>query len=152
MIIKNKKAQSSFKASSWIMAVVIFSGIIALFVIQSNAMVTTYDVPNVTSEKFSSNFDKFEENTQTVGEIWNKTSGEGGLSTVGTYEVLFKGTFGVLNLVLSSITLAGSQMFSFSEYFGIPSEVAFIFFTIMFSLLMIAIVFLIISSVSRRDL
>ena len=149
MKIKNNKG--GMLASDWVMAAVIFSGVIALLVLSLGSMVDTYNVSNVTSDSFSSNFDKFTENTKVASDMWNQTSGEGGLTTVGTYEILFKATFGVFRLVFDSVVLAGSQMFSFVEFFGIPSQVGFLFFTLMMSLLMIRIIFIIISSVRGKD-
>jgi len=149
MKIKNKTG--GMLASDWVMGAVIFSGIIALLVISLGSMVDTYDVPNVTSTSFSNSFDKFNSNTQVVSDMWNQTSGEGGLTTIGTYEVLFKATFGVFRLVFDSVVLAGKQMFSFVEFFGIPSEIGFLFFTLMMTLLMVRIIFIIISSVRGKD-
>lgn len=146
----NKKAK--MLARDWVVAAILFSGIIALLVFQVGSLVDEYDTPNVTSAEFSEQFDKFDENTGTAQEMWEKTSGEGGLSTVGTFDILFKSTFGVISLVFTSVTTVGSQMFGFTEYFGIPSEVGFLFFTLLMTILSVIIVFIIISSVSRRDL
>lgn len=139
-------------ARDWVIAAVLFSGIIALFVLQTGALTDRYNAENVTSDEFSEKFDKFEDNTALATEMWNETRGEGGLSTVGTFDVLFKSTFGVISLVFSSVELIGSQMFGFTKYFDIPSEVGFLFFTILMTLLTVVIIFIVISSVSRRDL
>jgi len=146
----NKKGR--MLARDWVVAAILFSGLIALFVVQANSMVDRYEVENITSDDFSDKFDKFSENTDYAQEMWNKSTGEGGLSTVGTFDILFKSTFGVISLVFTSVVTAGSQMFGFTEYFGIPSEVGFLFFTILSSILAVIIVFIVISSVSRRDL
>ncbi len=152
-IIKTKmNKKGEILARDWVMSIILFSGIIALFVISVGTMADNYGTENITSESFSENFDKFEETTNIAQEMWDKTSGEGGLSTVGTFEILFAATFGVISLIFSSVTNVISQMFSFVEYFGIPFNVGIIFFTTLLSLLFIIIVFIIISSVSRRDL
>ncbi|MFW6172895.1 MAG: hypothetical protein ACOC5T_04050 [Elusimicrobiota bacterium] len=146
----NKKGE--MLARDWVIAAVLFSGLIALFVLQTGAFSSVYDADNVTSDEFSEKFDKFENNTAYATEMWNQTTGEGGLSTVGTFDILFKSTFGVISLVFSSVNLAGTQMFGFVEYFGIPSQVGFLFFTILMTILTVIIIFIVISSVSRRDL
>jgi hypothetical protein len=148
--MKNKNGE--FLARDWVIAAILFSGIIGLLVLQVESLSNTYDVENITSDEFSEKFDKFDEHTGYAQSMWNQTTGEGGLSTIGTYEILFKSTFGVINLVFTSVTTVGSQMFGFTEYFGIPSEVGFLFFTILASLLSVIIVFIVISSVSRRDI
>lgn len=145
----NKKA---FLARDWVVAAILFGGIIALMVLQVGDLVNTYDAENIVSEEFSSRFNNFENNTQVAASMWNKTTGEGGLSTIGTFDILFKSTFSVISLVFTSVTMAGVQIFGFTEYFGIPAEVGFLFGSILLSILSVIIVFIVISSVSRRDL
>jgi len=147
--MENKKAE--MLARDWVIASILFSGIIALLVLQTGALVSQYDVEGVVSDDFSDKFDKFEDNNDIASDMWNQTTGEGGLSTIGTVELLFKSTFGVIQLVFSSVELAGSQLFGFTEYFGIPSQVGFLFFTILMSILSVIIIFIVISSVSGRD-
>lgn len=149
-LIQNKKGE--FLARDWVVAAILFSGLIALFVMATSSMVDNYGTENVTSSEFSNKFNKFENNTEIASGMWNQSTGEGGLSTVGSFDVLFKATFGVISLVFSSVTLVGSQMFGFTEFFGVPSEVGFLFFTILSSILTVIIVFIVISSVSRRDI
>lgn len=146
----NKKGQ--FLARDWVVSAILFAGMIALLVLMAGGMVDTYDAQNVTDEEFSDTFDNLDENTQIAQDMWNKSAGEGGLSTIGTFDLLFKATFSIIDLVFSSVTLAGNQVFGFTEYFGVPSEVSFLFFTILMSVLTVLIVFIVISSVSRREL
>lgn len=146
----NKKGQ--FLARDWVMSAILFSGVIALLVLALGDMVDTYGTENVTDSAFQTTFDKFQDNTDIAQEMWNRSSGEDGLSTIGTFDILFKSTFSVISLVFSSVTLAGTQVFGFVEYFGIPKEVGFIFGTIILSILSVIIVFIVISSVSRRDI
>jgi|SRR6056297_376460 len=149
MINTNKKG---FLARDWVVAAILFSGIIALLVLGVGSVADNYDKENITSDSFQDKFDKFENNTKLAQSMWNQSSGEGGLSTVGTFDVLFKATFGVISLVFDSVKIAGQQMFSFIGYFGVPSEVGLLFFTILSSILAVLIVFIVISSVSRRDI
>lgn len=149
-IIKNKKAE--FSAMNWVIAGILLSGIIALFVIQTQSLSNEYEVVNVTSDDFDNTFNKFDDNANVAKDMWNKTTGEGGLSTVGSLVLLFKSTTSVIGLIFNSVTLVTSQMFGFTEYFGIPSQVGFIFFTILLSIVMVIIVFRIINSLNRRDL
>lgn len=139
-------------ARDWVIAAILFSGVIALFVLGLGSLVSDHGVDNIVDDDFSNSFDKFQNNTNIAEQMWNQSTGEGGLSTIGTFDILFKSTFGVLSLVFNSVKLAGTQMFSFVEYFSIPSEVGFTFFTILMSILSVRIVFIVISSVSRRDL
>lgn len=149
-IINNNKGQ--FLARDWVMAIILFSGIIVLFSIGVGSMASYYDNDDVVDDNFRSSFSRFENNTETASQMFTQASGSEGLTVVGTFDVLFKSTFSIISLVFSSVSSFGSQMFSFVEYFGIPSQVGFVFFTIMGALLTVAIVFIVISSVNRRDL
>jgi len=137
----------------FVIASLVFSGIIALFVIAVGSLANDYDNTNVINEDFANKFDKFEENTARTGEMWNATTSEGGLSLIGTVEVLFFSTFQVISLVFSSVTEAGSQLFGFGEFFGIPSAVSNIIFVLLFAALTVIIIFKILSFVKgSRDL
>ena len=149
MIFKDKKG---FLARDWIIGTILFSGIIALFVLAAGGMVDEYGTPNVTSPAFEQTFDRLSNHTHIAGKMWNATSSEEGLSTVGTFTLLFSSTFEVIRLVFNSVGLAGKSMFGFTEYFGVDSTVAFTVFTIAFACLSVVIVFIVISSLSRRDL
>jgi len=150
MIYKNKKG---FSTMDFVIASLVFSGIIALFVIAVGSLANDYDNTNVINEDFANKFDKFEENTARTGEMWNATTSEGGLSLIGTVEVLFFSTFQVISLVFSSVTEAGSQLFGFGEFFGIPSAVSNIIFVLLFAALTVIIIFKILSFVKgSRDL
>lgn len=140
-------------ARDFIVAVLIFSGCLALFVLMVGSLSNDYDNPNVIDPEFSEKFDKFSEDTDRAGEMWESATSEGGLSLIGTADLLFFSTFRVISLVFSSVVAAGDQMADFGEYFGIPSEVSGIFMVLLFSILTVFIVFIIISSVrSGREL
>lgn len=148
--MNNKRGQ--FLVRDWVMSAVLFSGIIALFVVVFASFADTYDRNDLIDDGFSETFDTFQEDTAVIEEMWEQTSGEGGLSTVGTFDILFKSTFGVISLVFSSVKTYGIQVFSFVEFFGIPSEVGFLIGSLLMALLSVVIIFIVISSVSRRDL
>jgi len=150
MIIQNKKA---FSTMNFVVAMLIFSGVLALFILSVGSLANEYENTNVVNEEFAEKFDKFEEDTLRSEEMWNATTGEGGLSLVGSVEILFFSTFRVIQLVFSSVVEAGSQMFHLGEYFGIPSVVSNIFFILLFSVLTVIIIFRILSFVKGgRDL
>jgi len=90
---------------------------------------------------------KFSEDTDRAGEMWEAATSEGGLSLVGTADLLFFSTFRVISLVFSSVVAAGQQMAGFGEFFGIPSEISSIFMVLIFTILTVSIVFIIISSI-----
>jgi hypothetical protein len=146
----NKKG---FSTMDFTLAVLIFSGVIALLVVALGSLASDYDNPNIVNEKFSNTFDKFDEANSRTGDMWTAMSEEGGLSLIGTVEVLFFSTFRVISLVLSSVGEAGAQLFGISSFFGIPSAVSGIFFVLIIAMLTVVIIFKILSFVKGgRDL
>ena len=143
-LVQNKKA---WVARDFIIAMLIFSGVIALYVVMVGSIANDYDNPNVIDPEFSAQFDQFSEDTERAGEMWNATTSEGGLSLVGTADLLFFSTFRVISLVFSSVVAAGQQLASFGSFFGIPTEITAIFMVLVFSILTVSIIFIIISSV-----
>lgn len=149
-MVMNKKG---WVARDFVIAVLLFSGVLALFVVMIGFIANDYDNPNVIDEDFSDKFDKFSEDTDRAGEMWEAATGEDGLSLVGTADLLFFSTFRVISLIFNSVVATGTQLASFGEYFGIPTEITGIFMVLIFSILTVSIVFIIISSVrSGRDL
>jgi hypothetical protein len=151
MIPQNTK--KGWVARDFIVAVLLFSGCLALFVVMIGSMSNDYDNPNIIDAEFSEKFDKFSEDTDRAGEMWEAATSEGGLSLVGTADLLFFSTFRVISLIFNSVVAAGQQLAGFGEFFGIPSEITGIFMVLIFSILTVLIVFIILSSVrSGREL
>ena len=149
-LLRDKKG---WTASDFVIATLIFSGGIGLIVLMVGALANEYDNQNVINEDFANQFDKFSEDTSRATEMWNATTSEGGLSLIGTTELLFFSTFRVISLIFTGVVSTGQQMAGFGEFFGIPSEVSGIFLILLFSILTVTIVFIILSSVrSGRDL
>jgi len=144
MKLQNKRA---WVARDFIIAMLIFSGSIALYVLMVGSIANDYDNPNIIDTNFSDKFDQFAEDTDRAGEMWNATTSEGGLSLVGTADLLFFSTFRVISLVFSSVVAAGAQLASFGTFFGIPSTISYVFMTLLFGILTVSIIFIIISSV-----
>lgn len=145
----NKKG---FIARDFVLAMLLFSGIIALAALGIASLASDYDNPNVVDEDFQDNFDRFTNETDRASDLFDAATSNEGLSLIGTFDVLFSASFTVISLVFGGVSAVGSQVAGFASYFGIPSTVAKTFFTILLSGLAILMVFIIISSVSRRDL
>lgn len=145
----NKKG---FIARDFVLGMLLFSGIIALLVIGLNGFANDYGNNNIVDEEFSDNFDRFNNETANAQELFDAATSDEGLSLIGTFDVLFSSTFTIISLVFGGVSSVGNQIAGFGEYFGIPTSVSQTFFTILLAGLTILIVFIIISSVSRRDL
>ena len=143
----NKINKKGWVARDFIIAMLVFSGVLAMFVVMIGSVANDYDNTNIISPDFSDKFDKFSENVDTGGEMWAASTGEGGLSLVGTADLLFFSTFKVISLVFDSVNIAWTQMAEFGEFFGIPSVISNIFVGLIFTILTVSIVFIIISSI-----
>lgn len=143
----NRTNKKGFATMDFIIAVLIFSAAIGLLVLAVGSFASDYDNTEIVNEEFSQKFDNFQNNTLRAEEMWNATTGEGGLSLVGTVEVLFFSTFQIISLIFTSVYEAGSQLFGIGEFFGIPSTVSAIFFVLLFAILTIIIIFKILSFV-----
>jgi len=143
----NKINKKGWVARDFIIAMLVFSGVLAMFVVMIGSVANDYDNTNIISPDFSDKFDKFSENVDTGGEMWAASTGEGGLSLVGTADLLFFSTFKVISLVFDSVNIAWTQMAEFGEFFGIPSVISNIFVGLIFTILTVMIVFIIISSI-----
>ena len=149
----NKPNKRGWVARDFVIAMLLFSGVLAMFVLMIGSLASDYGNTEVIIPEFSAKFDKFSENVDTGGEMWKASSGEGGLSLVGTADLLFFSTFKVISLVFDSVGLAWTQMVEFGTFFGIPSGISKIFVGLIFSILTVSIVFIIISSIrSGREL
>lgn len=145
----NKKG---FIARDFVLAMILFSGLIVLSILAVTSLANDYDNPNVIDEEFQNNFERFENETERASRMFDAASSEEGLSFIGTFDVLFRSAFTVISLVFSGVSAVGSQIANFGSYFGIPSTVAKTFFTILLSALSVLIVFIIISSTTQRNL
>ena len=146
-------SKKAFSTMDFTIAVLIFSGVIALLVIALGSMASDYGNEDVVSSDFSDKFNKFDEDAARAEDMYNAVAGEGGLSLVGTVELLFTSTFSVINLVFTSIGETANQLFGIGDFFGIPDIVAGVFFMLIFSILTVIIIFKVLSFIKGgRDL
>ncbi len=142
----NKKA---FLTRDFVIAGILFSGIVALFVLMVAGISDEYDSTLLVNEDFAANYDTLVEQTNRI-EIARDTAAAGdGLSFLGTFDVAFQSTFTVIQMVFQTLNLFGDMSGSFAEDFGVDPSVVRITFLIALSILTTIIVFVWISSISR---
>lgn len=150
MVTQNLKR--GFIPRDFVIALLLFSGILTLLTLAVASLAEDYGNTEVIDPEFSNRFNKFDQELDRSADIFNSTTSTGGLSLVGTFDVLFSSTFTVISLVFGGVSAVGSQIAGFGDYFGIPKSVAYAFFGMIMAILAILIVFMVVSSVSRRDL
>ncbi len=147
--IVNKKGML---ARDFIIILALFGGIIgigALIVVDMASSETGYNITNMTDENFQSNYDTLSDTFDDVELMKNATTSSEGISVLSTYTTVFKATFNVITLVFRSPILIKNIFVNFAEDFNIDSGVANIMFTLILTISLAIIIFVIISSVSK---
>lgn len=146
----NKKAQ--FLARDWIMALLLFSGIIALGVLMVTDLASEYDNTDIVDQSIVDNYGNLTQSTDIVSSAFSATNEKQGLSFLGTFDILFSSAFTVISLVFNSISIIGGVMSQFVQDFGVPTAVANIIFPMFLSIITVILIFVVISTTTRRDL
>lgn len=150
-ILKNKKG-ASWLANDWVVATILASAGFALFFLMVQGMAAENNAQQIVDQTFSDDFDKLAEQRGIIDTMLGEVQSGDGLSLVGTFDVLFTAAFSVINLVWTGLTSVQSQMASFGTQFNIPKPVTNILFGAGLSIIIAVLIFVVISSVSRREL
>ena len=138
-----------FLTRDFVIAGVLFSGIVALFVLMIGGISDEYDSTLLINEDFAENYDTLVEQTDRIETARGTAAAGDGLSFLGTFDVAFQSTFTVIQMVFQTLNLFGDMSSSFAEDFGVDPTVTRITFLIALSILTTVIVFVWISSISR---
>ncbi len=92
----------------FVIAGLLFTGVIAMFVLFIAGLSAEYNQPELVSATFSENYDKLGEISDKVEVMRGTTAAGEGLSLVGAFDIAFTATFTVIQLVFSTLALAGS--------------------------------------------
>ncbi len=144
--IINKKG---FLTKNFVIAGILFSGMVSLFVLAIAGISNEYDSSILTNEEFAENYDRLVEQTDKVETARAAAAAGEGLSFVGTFDVTFQSTFTVFQMVFQTLDLFGDVSGSFGEDFGLDPTVTKITFLIALSILTTLIVWNIVSAISR---
>ncbi len=143
------KHKKSFLTRDFVIAGILFSGLLALFVLAIAGISSEYDTSILTNEAFAENYDRLLEQTNRVETARETSAAGGGLSFVGTFDVAFQATFTVIQMVFQTLDIFGDITGSFAEDFGVDPTVTRVAFLIGLAILTTLIVWTWISSISR---
>ena len=146
----NKKAQ--FLGRDWVVAVILFSGIIALGFLMVSDFAISYNNENIIDEDIENRYASVTETTAVADSAFSAISSKEGLTLVGAFDILFASGFTVISLLLNSVFIMSASLQSFGADFGIPTAITGILFSVMISVISTILVFIVISSTTRRDL
>jgi len=149
-MIKNKHG---WITRDFVVAGLLFSGIIAFLVLAIGGVEHEYPGSNITSPDFSENYDKLAETTETVEIMRNTTASSEGLDFKGTFDVVFGSTFTAIQLIFSTLGLYGSMSANIiSDFPFLNSQVVVIFFILGFAILTTVLIFVWLSSIGRSKI
>lgn len=145
----NKKG---FLARDYVIALILFSGVIALAFIMVSSQASDYGNTDIIDEELQENYDNLEQTTEIASEAFEATGEKEGLTFAGSFDILFSSAFTVIALVFNSVGIVTNYFLSIGQDFGIPTRVSQVLFGTLIAVLMTILVFVIISTTTRRDL
>lgn len=141
--------KKAFLTRNFVIAGILFSGVVALWVLAIAGIGDEYNSDLLTNPEFAENYNRLVEQTERI-ETARETAAAGeGLSFIGTFDVAFQSTFTVIQMVFQTLDLFGDITSSFAEDFGLDPTVTRIVFIIALAILTTLIVWTWISSISR---
>lgn len=144
------QSKHSFLLRDVVLSALLSMGVIALLVVAIASMAVNYDRPDLVSPSFSNNYNKLNSLLGDLDSARTATTSTQGLSFIGTFNVAFNSIFTVFKLVLNSLDMFGSMTASIiSDYTFLDAGVIKILLGVLVSGLLVSIIFIWISSVTR---
>ena len=150
MKIINKKG---FLWRDFIIAFILFSAVITLFVLFVGGISGEYDAAErIVSPTFSENYDRLTEVTRVVNQSRAESVSDEGLSFLGTLSTIFRSTVTVIRLGFASLTSFGEVGNNLASDFGLELSVISVLLIVGLSIITTILVFVWLSSISRGRL
>lgn len=124
------------------------AGLGGLIVSDMSDPINGYGV-NMTDPSFDGAYNQATYAQGLAEQMGNETGSSEGMDTLGGTELLFGSTKAVFQLVLGSFNMVRTTFVSMTSTFGIPLSIANILFGVVLSAIIITIVFVIISSLTK---
>lgn len=138
-------------ARDWVISLILFSGVVALFTLMVASSADTYNTPGIVNAQVAEDFGNIQDTTAIASSAFSTASDKGGLSVTNSFGLVFNAGFTVISLVFNSVSISTTWLASFGELLGIPTAVSSVLFSILISIVMVILVFVIISTTTRRD-
>lgn len=149
LIRRRFRKKKSFTTRDFVIAGLLFSGIVALFVLAIAGIQDEYDTDILTDEDFTETYDKLTTQLSKVGTARDASADASGLSFVGTFDVAFQSTFTVFQMVYQSLALFDGMTQGFGEDFGLDVIVTRLIFLVALGILTTLIVWQLVGAISR---
>lgn len=141
-------------ARDWVIMIILFglvAGIGYMIVADVASSDRGYDVENMTDSSFQDNYDRVSEISTTVYQMQNETTSEKGQGAVSAFYSGLKATFSVIGLLFSTPEIAREVLVEISATY-LDSRLANLVAGAIITIIIVILVFVVISSVSRGKL
>lgn len=136
----------------YVIALILFSGIIAVSYVMFGSLATQYNNSDIVDEDFDTQYNKLSENADKIAEIQDGVRGNSTLAQLtGTTDLLFGSTLTVGNIIFSSFSTMGDQFSNIAIDLGVPTTIINLAFIIAFSIILILVVFAILNAWNKVD-
>jgi hypothetical protein len=142
----NKKG---YLTRDFVISGIFLMGVIAIMILMVQGVADNYNRQDLIDEGFSSNYNTLSNVTDNVETILETTRSGSGLSFKGAFDVTFGAAFTAIQLVFSTLGLMQNVFINFATDFGVPSAVSNIMFIVGFSIIVVTLIFVWLSSISR---
>jgi hypothetical protein len=150
------KQKKGFLARDWVVAIVLFAGVISLFSISVLSIANNYGRSDIVNSDFNAKYNKLIDLTNDKNKMFNSVRSGQGLSLQGTFDIAFGSTFTVIQLVFGSVIMYETVAASFVTDYGSNSifdaGVLVILFNLGITIITVILVFVWLSSISRGRL
>jgi hypothetical protein len=114
---------AEWRIRDYILSGILLSSIVAIAYLMVGGLATEYNTPGIVDEGFSDRYDKFENQTADIKEMWNASSNPEGFNPITTSIEVFKGAVAVINLVFGGAATVIGQVGNIGADFGIPTQI-----------------------------
>ena len=146
MDIKNKKG---WVAQDYVIALILFSAIVGLLYLGVGSIATDYNTPGIVDPSFKENYDEFNNQTATIGAMWNATSSKGSLNLFSGTDIFLKSTFSVVSLIFGSIGSLTRQVTHIQTDFGVPDVIWGVVSIIFMATITILLIFAVVNALNK---
>lgn len=141
--------KKGFLTRDFLVAFILASAIIALFVLGIEGISDEYDTDIIRNDQFGSTYNKLTNLTDGVQTSYESVSSGEDSSFIGNFDVAFRATFTVISTVWAAVSLLPEVTGSLAEDFGFNPTVVNIVMVTASSILVLLLVMIWISSISR---
>ena len=140
-----------FAVQSWVVGLILMSAIIALSYLMVGSLANDYNAPNIVDKDFSTNYDKLNDNTADISNMWTATTNKTGLNLINTADILLSSTFSIIQIVFGGVKTFSTQVAGIPEDFDIPKSVTNILLGTLLAIITVGIIFGVINAVNKTN-